>query len=113
MADDRPGYSFEPGPPPEASRFLRTKGLAPSFRWDDVEPEEHAVAFAVAGAMWWWWILGGSDRLRDLGDIRTVVRTNRLLGRPGARDPADALGQALNDALRGAPPDAEEAGDVP
>ena len=49
MADDRPGYSFEPGAPPEASRFLRTKGLAPSFRWDDVEPEEHAVAFAVAG----------------------------------------------------------------
>ncbi|MCA3460466.1 MAG: head morphogenesis protein, partial [Rhodobacter sp.] len=45
---DRPGYSFDPGPPPEASRFLRNKGLRPSFSWLDVEPEEHAVAFAVA-----------------------------------------------------------------
>ena len=45
---DRPGYSFDPGPPPEASRFLRNKGLRPSFSWKDVEPEEHAVAFAVA-----------------------------------------------------------------
>ncbi len=50
MADypDRPGYSFDPGPPPEASRFLKNKGLKPSFSWLDVEPEEHAVAFAVA-----------------------------------------------------------------
>lgn len=47
-ASDRPGYSFDPGPPPEASRFLRNKGLRPSFSWMDVEPEEHAVAFAVA-----------------------------------------------------------------
>jgi hypothetical protein len=45
---DRPGYSFDPGPPREASRFLRNKGLRPSFSWMDVEPEEHAVAFAVA-----------------------------------------------------------------
>lgn len=53
MADypDRPGYSFNPGPPPEASRFLRNKGLTPSFSWADVEPEEHAVAFTVAKAM--------------------------------------------------------------
>lgn len=50
MADypDRPGYSFKPGPPPEASRFLKNKGLRPSFSWMDVEPEEHAVGFAVA-----------------------------------------------------------------
>jgi hypothetical protein len=45
---DRPGYSFDPGPPPEASRFLKNKGLRPSFGYEDVEPEEHAVAFAVA-----------------------------------------------------------------
>lgn len=45
---DRPGYSFDPGPPPEAMRFFRGKGLRPSFGWEDVEPEEHAVAFAVA-----------------------------------------------------------------
>ena len=64
MADDRPGYSFEPGPPPEASRYLRTKGLAPSFRWDDVEPEEHAVAFAVAGVA----------ELDVLEDVRGVVQ---------------------------------------
>lgn len=51
MADDypdRPGYSFNPGPPPEASRFLKNKGLRPSFSWLDVEPEEHAVAFTAA-----------------------------------------------------------------
>lgn len=50
MADypDRPGYSFAAGPPPEASRFLRNKGLRPVFSWLDVEPEEHAVAFSVA-----------------------------------------------------------------
>lgn len=48
---DRPGYSFNPGPPPEASRFLRNKGLRPAFGWEDVEPEEHAVAFTVAKAM--------------------------------------------------------------
>ncbi len=47
---DRPGYSFDPGPPPEVSRFLRNKGLRDSFSWADVEPEEHAVAFAVAKA---------------------------------------------------------------
>ncbi|SMH35913.1 phage minor head protein [Maritimibacter sp. HL-12] len=48
---DQPGYSFTPGPPPEASRFLRNKGMTPSFSWEDVEPEEHAVAFTVAKAM--------------------------------------------------------------
>lgn len=48
---DRPGYDFNPGPPPEASRFLRNKGLRPGFSWEDVEPEEHAVAFTVAKAM--------------------------------------------------------------
>ena len=48
---DRPGYSFDPGPPPEASRFLKNKGLRPSFSWKDVEPEEHAVAFTVAKVM--------------------------------------------------------------
>lgn len=48
---DRPGYSFNPGPPPEASRFLRNKGLRPAFSFEDVEPEEHAVSFTVAKAM--------------------------------------------------------------
>lgn len=53
MADytDKPGYSFSPGPPPEASRYLANKGLRPSFGWADVEPEEHAVAFTAAKAM--------------------------------------------------------------
>ena len=53
MADypDRPGYSFAPGLPPEASRFLRNKGIRPAFSFADVEPEEHAVAFTVAKAM--------------------------------------------------------------
>ncbi|AZV77897.1 hypothetical protein EBB79_08305 [Parasedimentitalea marina] len=48
---DKPGYSFNPGPPPEASAFLRNKSLKPSFNWQDVEPEEHAVSFTVAKAM--------------------------------------------------------------
>jgi hypothetical protein len=48
--DDRPDYSFKPGPPPEASRFLRNKGWQPAFSWLDVEPEEHAIAFSVAKA---------------------------------------------------------------
>lgn len=52
MADptDKPSYAFNPGPPPEASKFLRNKSLRPSFHWQDVEPEEHAVAFTVAKA---------------------------------------------------------------
>ncbi len=49
--NDRPAYSFNPGPPPEASRFLKNKGLMPGFSWKDVEPEEHAVMFSVAKAM--------------------------------------------------------------
>lgn len=48
---DKPGYAFRPGPPPEASAFLKNKGLMPAFSWQDVEPEEHAVAFSVAKAM--------------------------------------------------------------
>ena len=48
---DKPGYAFDPVPPPEASAFLANKGLRPSFHWRDVEPEEHAVAFTVAKAM--------------------------------------------------------------
>ncbi len=48
---DRPSYSLNPGPPPEASRYLRNKGFKPAFSWRDVEPEEHAVAFTVAKAM--------------------------------------------------------------
>lgn len=51
MAEDRPGYSFDPGPPPEASRYMAHRGLQPGFSWRDVEPEEHAVAFSVAKMM--------------------------------------------------------------
>ncbi len=49
--NDKPDYSFEPGPPPEASRYLRNKRIRPSFSWLDVEPQEHATSFAVAKAM--------------------------------------------------------------
>jgi len=48
---DRPAYSFAPGPPPEASRYLANKDWLPAFSWQDVEPEEHANAFTVAKAM--------------------------------------------------------------
>ena len=48
---DKPRYSFSPGPPPDVSSFLKNKGLRRSFSWADMEPEEHAVAFAVAKGM--------------------------------------------------------------
>ena len=48
---DKPGYSFSNGAPPEVSSFFRNKGLLPSFSFADVEPEEHAVSFAVAKGM--------------------------------------------------------------
>ncbi|MGV6839992.1 MAG: phage head morphogenesis protein [Planktomarina sp.] len=48
---DKPGYAFNPGPPPEVSRYFRNKGIRRSFSWADVEPEEHAVGFSVAKAM--------------------------------------------------------------
>lgn len=48
---DKPGYVFNPGPPPEVASFFRNKGLLPSFSFEDVEPQEHAVSFAVAKAM--------------------------------------------------------------
>ena len=63
--DDRPGYSFNPGPPPEASAYLRNKGWLPAFSWRDVEPEEHAVAFTVAKA----------TSMEVLRDIREEVQT--------------------------------------
>jgi len=61
---DRPSYSFRPGPPPEASRFLANKGWQPAFSWRDVEPEEHAVSFTVAKAM----------QMDVLSDIRGEVQ---------------------------------------
>ncbi|MCF6432918.1 phage minor head protein [Leisingera sp. MMG026] len=48
---DKPGYSFNPGAPPEVSDFFRNKSLQPSFSFEDVEPQEHAVSFTVAKAM--------------------------------------------------------------
>lgn len=53
MADftDKPGFAFEPGPPPEAMRFLEGRSKRASFSFQDVEPQEHAVAFTAAKAM--------------------------------------------------------------
>lgn len=48
---NKPGYTFNPGPPPEVSDFFRNKNLLPSFSWLDVLPEEHAISFTVAKAM--------------------------------------------------------------
>lgn len=48
---DKPGYAFGGEAPPEVTSFFRGKGRQASFRFRDVEPEEHAVAFAVAGVM--------------------------------------------------------------
>ncbi len=45
-----PHTTFDPGPPPQASRYLRNKELQPAFSWADVAPEEHAVNFSVAKA---------------------------------------------------------------
>jgi len=71
---DKPGYAFKPGPPPEASGLLKNKGWKPAFSWQDVEPEEHAVAFTVAKAM-------EMDVLRD---IREEVQTALDEGLPFA-----------------------------
>lgn len=46
----RPGFGFDPGAPDEVRRYFREKELRPTFAWDDVLPEEHAVAFTVAKA---------------------------------------------------------------
>lgn len=48
---DRPAYSLNIFPPPEASRFLANKDWLPAFSWEDVEPQLHAIAFTVAKAM--------------------------------------------------------------
>ena len=47
---DKPGYAFGPDLPPEIRGYLANKTLLPSFSWQDVEPEEHAIQFAVAKA---------------------------------------------------------------
>lgn len=48
---DKPGYTFGSGAPAEVTDYFRNKSLKPSFSWQDVEPEEHAVSFTVAKAM--------------------------------------------------------------
>lgn len=63
-AGDRPGYSFDVGAPPEVAEFFRAKQLRDSFSWKDIEPEEHAVAFAVAKA----------TKADVLGDIQSAVQ---------------------------------------
>lgn len=47
---DKPGYAFGQGPPPELRSYFGNKVNKPSFSWLDVEPEEHAIQFAVAKA---------------------------------------------------------------
>lgn len=49
--DDRPGYSFGTGAPADVATYFNNRGLRPTFSWQDVEPEEHAIAFTVAKAM--------------------------------------------------------------
>jgi hypothetical protein len=64
---DRPGYSFNPGAPPEVTRYLQNKGFKVGFSWLDTEPEEHAVSFTVAKAM----------QVDLLGDIQAeLLRAN-------------------------------------
>ena len=48
--NDKPGYAFGQELPREISGYLANKTATPSFSWKDVEPEEHAVQFAVAKA---------------------------------------------------------------
>ncbi|MEM1344965.1 MAG: head morphogenesis protein, partial [Pseudomonadota bacterium] len=48
MADEN--YSFQTRPPERVRRYLADKGNRVSFSFEDVEPEEHAVAFTVAKA---------------------------------------------------------------
>lgn len=63
-AGDRPGYSFDVGAPPEVAEFFRGKQLRDSFSWQDIEPEEHAIAFAVAKA----------TKADVLDDVRSAVQ---------------------------------------
>lgn len=68
---DKPGYAFGPEAPPEVTAYFRGKGRRTSFRFRDVEPEEHAVAFAVAGVM----------QMDLLDDIRAEVDRALIEGR--------------------------------
>jgi hypothetical protein len=56
--------SFSHTPPPDASRYFKNKGIAPSFDWREVWQAEHAMAFTVAKAM----------QMDVLTDIRTAVQ---------------------------------------
>lgn len=47
---DKPGFAFGDKAPPEVLGYIKNKGILSSWSWLDVEPEEHAVAFAVAKA---------------------------------------------------------------
>lgn len=58
MADVEAAFAL---PPREALKFLRKKGFAPSFAWQDVFQEEHRNAFTVAKMM-------DLDLLRDVRD---------------------------------------------
>ena len=66
--------TFNPGPPPEALRYLEEKGLKPSFDWRDVWGEEHAIAFTVAKST-------GFDILED---IHAALHEAMELGLPFA-----------------------------
>lgn len=51
-AEDVKVTAAEPGKvPAEVRKYLRAKGLTPSWDWDDVWQEEHAAAFTAAKAM--------------------------------------------------------------
>lgn len=65
MAEDL-GHLFDK-PPAEVRRFLEAKGVAPSWHWQDLSFDEHAVSFSVAKS-------AGYDILADLkASLETAI----------------------------------------
>lgn len=63
MSDDRPVSAAEAEPfakpPPEVTRYFEAKGIHPTFHWQDMGFDEHAMAFTVAKS-------AGFDILEDV-----------------------------------------------
>lgn len=106
---DNPG--FRAGPPPEASRYFRNRGIRPSFSFEDVAPEEHAVAFSAAKAMRTDVVTTLRDALQEALDEGTTLAefqrtlTPRLqeLGWWGVGDVLDDAGTVIGQGMRGSP----------
>ena len=102
---------FNVGPPPEASRYFRNRSIRPSFSWEDVAPEEHAVSFSAAKAMRTDVITtlqGALQEALDNGTTlaefrRTMPERLKALGWWGEGDILDDAGNVVGQGMRGSP----------